>query len=412
MVTLSTKLKNIAFLIIGTFAIGFIALNYAKLGGLVGLKGYYVVSVELPQTGGLTTHADVTLRGTSVGRVGPLKLTDDGVIAELQIDHDAPNIPRQTQAVVANRSAVGEQYIDLRPSSDAGPYLAAGSRIPRSATATPAPVTDLLTSVNALAASVPLESLRVVVDEFGTAFNGQGQNLQALMDSGRQFTKHANENIEPTSRLIQDTQTVLRTQNDNAGAIVQFGRDARLLAQQLRTSDPDLRRLIAAGPGASREMERLLDDLDPSFSVLLANMTTTSDVLKTRAPALEELLSKLPGVVGAASSVIQDGKLQFGMTTTFFNPRPCTAGYGGTQNRNGLDTSPGKPFNTDARCASPPSSGINVRGSGNAPGGGALPPPRRAGSLGVSGAGALPGALGTPPLPPSTGTLLQPGTGR
>jgi phospholipid/cholesterol/gamma-HCH transport system substrate-binding protein len=67
---------------------------------------------------------------------------------------------------------------------------------------------------------------------------------------------------------------------------------------------------------------------------------------------------------------------------TFFNPLPCTAGYQGTKVRNGLDTSPGPPPNTNARCTSPVSSGINVRGSAHAPGAAASSP--MAGLLGLS----------------------------
>ena len=48
---------------------------------------------QLPQTGGLFTHSNVTYRGVSVGRVGPIELTDDGVEAELRIENDAPPIP-------------------------------------------------------------------------------------------------------------------------------------------------------------------------------------------------------------------------------------------------------------------------------------------------------------------------------
>ncbi|WP_019629854.1 MCE family protein [Actinomadura atramentaria] len=415
MITLQTRMKNIAFAVIGLCAIVFIGLNYADLGRFVGMRGYYVISVDLPQTGGLATNADVTYRGTSIGRVGELHLTDTGVVADLRIDSGAPKIPSATQAVVANRSAVGEEYIDLRPNTDGGPYLAAGARIPRSATTIPAPVTDLLSSLNNLAASVPQDSLRTLVDELGNAFTGQGPNLTALLDSSQTFVDKASENIEPTTALVGNSATVLATQNEQSQAIESFGKNARLLADQLKRSDPDLRKLIAAAPGASTELTTLVKQLDPSFSVLLANMTTTSDILKNRAPALDTLLSKLPAVVSAATTMIdpKTGTLRFGMTTNFFDPLPCVSGYGGTQYRNGTDTGAGKPFNTAAHCAASPSSGQNVRGSANAPNAGKLPPPAKAGSLGLTGTSdGLPGALGEPGLPAATGTLLAPGAGR
>ena len=76
---------------------------------------------------------------------------------------------------------------------------------------------------------------------------------------------------------------------------------------------------------------------------------------------------------------------QFGVALTFFDPLPCTAGYGGTTYRNGLDTTPA-PLNTAAQCTLPASSGIDVRGSAHAPSGGVPPAakPGLASLLGVS----------------------------
>ncbi|MBY8852911.1 MlaD family protein, partial [Saccharothrix sp. MB29] len=62
-----------------------------------------------------STGGEVTYRGVPVGRVGPIRLVDRRVEVELRITAGAPPIPADLEAVVANRSAVGEQYVDLRP---------------------------------------------------------------------------------------------------------------------------------------------------------------------------------------------------------------------------------------------------------------------------------------------------------
>jgi phospholipid/cholesterol/gamma-HCH transport system substrate-binding protein len=65
----------------------------------------------------------------------------------------------------------------------------------------------------------------------------------------------------------------------------------------------------------------------------------------------------------------------FGLALTFFNPYPCVTGYGGTTYRNGLTTTgPTPALNTGASCTLPPTSGVDVRGSANAPSGGSVPP--------------------------------------
>ncbi|MFE3517891.1 MCE family protein [Streptomyces sp. NPDC059166] len=395
MITPATRLKNIAFLVVAVLVLGYLGIRYADLGHYVGLRGYYTVKVQLPQTGGLFTHSDVTYRGVSVGRVGPIELTDDGVEAELRIENDAPPIPDSLHAVVAGLSAVGEQYVDLRPTRDDGPFLGNGSVIDQADTTIPAPVTDVLTSVNDLTASVDTEALRTVVEEFGAAFEGRGDDLQVLLDTGAEFVEAADEALPTTTRLMADGETVLRTQAEQGRALKGFASGAERLAAELKGSDTDLRRLIAAAPAATAQISGLLRDVEPGFGVVVANLLTTSEIAVTRQRGLEELLVKVPAVAAAGASIIdEDGRARFGMAVTFFEPLPCTEGYGATTYRPGKDLSAAPAVNTGARCASPPGSGINVRGSANAPGGGGVPEPAEPGALLTGGKAAVPGASG------------------
>ncbi|MFF1925357.1 MCE family protein [Streptomyces sp. NPDC058221] len=404
MITLAIRLKNIAFLIIAVLVLGYLGVRYADLGHYVGMRDYYTVKMQLPRTGGLFTHSNVTYRGVSVGRVGPIELTEDGVEAELRIDKSAPPIPENLKAVVANLSAVGEQYVDLRPARTDGPVLANGSVIDQAETTVPAPVTNVLTSVNDLTSSVDLESLRTVVDEFGTAFSGRGDDLQVLLDTGSDFVQAADDALPVNTRLIQDGETVLRTQAEQGEALKGFASGAKELAAQLKGSDTDLRKLIAAAPDATGQISGLLRDLDPSFGVVVANLLTTSDVAVTRQRGLEELLVKLPAVAAAGASAVDEDGARFGMSITFFEPLPCTSGYGGTTYRNGLDLAPAPAVNTKARCTSSPGTGVNVRGSANAPKGGPLPAPAKPGTLLLDDTqeDRLPGVLGTPTQPAPT----------
>lgn len=374
MLTRLTRAKLVVFAVIAVLVMGYTGIRYAVVGRFVGLPGYYVVTVNLPQAGGLFPNADVTYRGVSVGRVGSLTLTSTGVQADLDVNNSAPPIPASTQAVVADLSAVGEQYLDLRPRTATGPYLTSGSVIREADTQIPPPVTNLLSSVDALANSLPAGSLRTVVSELGQAFNGQGPNLQLLLDASYSFTQAASSNLAATTSLISDGQTVLATQQQETAAIETFATDSQLLAQQLDSSDSDLRRLITDAPLAAAQITGLLQDNDPDLGLTLANLLTASEVASTRQPALQELLSVLPAAVAVGNTVItSSGPASFGLSLTFFNPLPCTAGYQGTTFRNGLDLTPAPPLNIGASCTEPVSQG-EVRGSAHAPPGGGVPP--------------------------------------
>ncbi len=387
MLTRATQIRLVAFALIAVIVLAYTGFHYADLGRLVGLRGYYVVQMDLPNTGGIFPNADVTYRGVSVGRVGALELTSTGVVVNLNISSSGPQIPSRLHAAVADLSAVGEEYVDLRPTTTQGPYLTQGSVIPRQDTIIPLPVTSLLTSINTLATSLPLNSLRSVLNELATGFAGQGVNVQALIDGQSKLVQAANSTISQSITLTEDSQVVLATQNAESAAFNSFASSLRLFAAQLDSSDADLRRLVANGPGAATQVAGLITDISPSLGALIANLLTLSEVTLTRGSNLEELLSALPAAVAAGSTVITSKGARFGVALTFFNPLPCTAGYQGTKIRNGLDTSPGPPFNTKARCTSPASSGIDVRGSANAPAGGSVPPaatPGMAGLLGLT----------------------------
>ncbi|MGW3966207.1 MlaD family protein [Amycolatopsis sp. NPDC005003] len=367
MLSAKVRVQVVLFIVIALATTAFVGANYAGLGRLFG-SGSYTVKLELAEGGGLFTNGEVTYRGVAVGRVGELRLTVTGMEADLLINDDAPRIPADSRAVVANRSAVGEQYVDLQPRTADAPYLDGGSVIRRESTTLPLPVNSLLTDLDSFTASVPTQDLRTVVNELDDALRGTGPDLQTLMDSATTFTQEASSHLPQTSKLIGDGATVLRTQLDSSGAWRSFSSNARVFAQQLANSDGDLRRLIAAAPPAASELGGLLKENDPGLPILLANLLTTARVFGTRTPAEEQLLADVPRAVATVGSALTDrgDQLRMGLVLNFNDPPPCRQGYEKTPRRPSDDLSP-MPFNTDAACTLPYGDPSSVRGSQNAP---------------------------------------------
>ncbi|SDN14580.1 MCE family protein [Allokutzneria albata] len=396
MLTRRARLQLIGFVLIALVGVSYAGARYAGLDRLFGPRGY-VVTMELADAGGIFTNAEVTYRGVAVGRVGPLRLTADGVEVQLDIDSSSAPIPTDVEAVVTNRSAVGEQYVDLRPKSDEGPFLAEGSVIRREQSKTPLPVQSLLSNLDSLASSVPTESLRTVVDQLGTAFDGRGQDLQRLIDTARSFTGDAVRHLPQTLQLLRDGRTVLDTQAAKGSAITDFSRDLRLIADQLKTSDPDLRNLITSAPGAAQQAGGLIRESGQSLSETIANLLTTANVALPRKDGIEQLLVTYPMVVGGTFTVVpNDGTAHFGLALNFFDPPACVKGYEKTKRRTGGETS-AAPLNTQAYCAEGAGSPIAVRGAQNAPYGGKPVTPPPAPGTGTGGV-------------PSTQVVQQPGS--
>lgn len=85
------------------------------------------VTLGLPDTGGLYRFSNVTYRGVQIGKVTAVGPTPVGAKATLQLD-TSPKILADVHAAVRSMSAVGEQYVDLVPRSESGPYICATGR--------------------------------------------------------------------------------------------------------------------------------------------------------------------------------------------------------------------------------------------------------------------------------------------
>ncbi|MCL8010321.1 MlaD family protein [Streptomyces sp. AS02] len=370
MITRTVKAQLLAFATITAVGVSYVGAEYT---GLVdeALDRGYTVRADFADSGGIFPGAEVTYRGVPVGRVGSLHLTGrDGVSVALDIEDGAPSIPANTLAVVANRSAVGEQYVDLQPRTRNGPYLLDGSTIPRTSTRVPLPTTDLVLSLDRLVNSVGRKDLRVTVDELDKAFAGTGPSLSRLVNSGNELIESASEALPETIALIEDSRKVLKTQADQGSSIKSFSRDLAALTAQLKASDGDLRRLIGNARPAAQEVNALLKSAGPELSVLLANLISGGQVTLARLPGVEQALVTFPVMVAGSYTVVPgDGTTHFGMVLNADDPPACKQGYG-TARRDPADTST-REANTGARCTLPRGSESSVRGAQNAPGGSA-----------------------------------------
>ncbi len=361
------------FALITMVGVAYVGATYARLDRLLFDDSYRVVA-HFEDSGGIFAGARVSYRGVTVGEVGELRVTDDGVDVVLRIDDDSEPIPRDTDALVANRSAVGEQFVDLLPNTDEGPYLGEDSEIAKENTRTPIPTMQLLVDLDKMVNSVDKNNLRTVVSEMGKAFDGTGENLGRIIDTSNSFIETANDNFDVTTALIEDSNTVLRTQVDGASHIRSFARDLALLSDTLVDSDADLRRVIDNGSATANQLRRFLEENQVNLGELINNLVTTGEVTVKHLDGMEQVLVLYPFVVeGGYTVVAKDPKTglydaHFGLVLQS-EPHVCTEGYDPRQIR-GPEDRGDRPMDMDAHCAEPQAQS-NARGAQHAPRAGA-----------------------------------------
>jgi phospholipid/cholesterol/gamma-HCH transport system substrate-binding protein len=366
-----TKVQLAIFGLVAVLGILFTGGRYAGLGAAVpGHDPGFLVKADFVDSGGVFKGAEVTYRGVPVGKVESLELPkdSDGILVHLRLK-PGTKVPSPTKAFVANRSAVGEQYVDLQPQNDGTTYLHDGDVIPRSRTAIPIQPTQLVVNLDKLVRSIDVADVTTVLDELGRAFDGSAQDLQRLIDAGDALTETATQNLPQTLKLIEDSKPVLETQRQLASSFKSYNRDLAALSAQLRSSDPDFRKLFQTGTDSARETVSFLEANRAKLPVLLQNLVFVAQVQNVRIPAIRQILTTYPNIVAGGFTVTPgDGTAHFGFV---FNQdaQPCPAsdpGYAGTPRRDPADVTP-RQSRLTAYCSKQSPSPQTVRGARNVP---------------------------------------------
>ena len=355
--------RLIAFVVISAIGVLYASANYLGLVDRVLGRGFTVTAV-LPTTGGLYEGSEVTYRGVQIGKVHSMHPRGGQVAVRLDLE-DQAKVPKDSPMFVHNGSAVGEQYLDFEPPSDRGPFLSQGDTIKGNQDSIPVDEGDLLVDLNSFVGSVNRENLRTTISELGTMFNDTGRPLGHLIDGSGKLIDAADASKQQTISLLRNGRTVLRTQAANADNIKAFASGLAQISGALRSRDPQLRQVLQGGPGATREIQALMKDLEPTLPVLLGNLVTVNQVTVARLASVEQLLVTYPVIIASGfSGTTRDGYGHVHLEYTN-DPPPCTAGYKpASQWRSPLDLRDA-PTYLKAHCASP--SPYTSRGSKYAP---------------------------------------------
>ncbi len=362
--TRGIRFRLLAFVVLSAVGITYVTATYLGLVDRVTGRNI-TVTATLPGSGGLFEGSEVTYRGVKIGKVSDVQPTEDGIRVKMELKHDT-KLPTDAKISVHNLSAVGEQYLDFQPPDDEPPYAEDGAVFAGDETSLPVDEGDLLVDMNDFVGSVDRESLEVVIRELGQMFGDTGRELQTMIDSGSTFVEEASEHTDETVRLLRTGLTVLRTQRGQAENIRSFAHDLSTLTRALRDSDGDLRGVLDGTPGTAREVNGLLEELEPTLPILLSDLVSVDQVVSSYLPGLEQLLVTYPAMIaGGPTGSTRDGWGHVNLQFDYSVP-PCTKGYRPpTEWRSPRDTTDAPIY--PAKCLSGPP--YEMRGPRMAPSG-------------------------------------------
>jgi phospholipid/cholesterol/gamma-HCH transport system substrate-binding protein len=233
--------------------IGLLLFLWLSFGGTIPLKPKgYRVHVMIPEAANLAQEADVRISGVAVGKVKTKKANpvDAATDVLLEIDHKYAPIPKDTRAILRQKTLLGETYVELAPGDKSSGTIPDDGRIPR---AHVAPTVELD------------EIFRLFDQKTRTAF----QNW--MVEQGRAFKDHGqdlNDALGNLAPFAEDTNTVLQILNENQTDVTRLIRNTGDVFAALTERRGQLRGLIS---NSNRVFATLADrdkELQDTFRVL------------------------------------------------------------------------------------------------------------------------------------------------
>ncbi len=291
--TLISNLSLVGLLLVGA---GYLAVDVARVRPP---GGTYAVTVHLDRSGGLQAGNDVTWRGYRVGQVRAVDIIDGGArIAAVAVIDDKYKIPADTAIAVGALSGAGEQYMDFRPRTDAGPYLHDGQVVhfDPAQISTPTPVWEALADSNELIAQIDPDKYEVILNELDIALSGGKEQLRGLIEGVSIATTGLDNLLPQTVNLIENLRSIAATTSQAQPDLGTLTRNSRTLMDQANAANAELRELLDRAPGQLAIASETLDRNEEPIHQLAVTMTAIVRAAQLRIPALRALFPALvPG---------------------------------------------------------------------------------------------------------------------
>src|SRR2546423_1467124 len=175
----------------------------------------------------LAKEADVRISGVSVGKVKDIATTPNGRSkVTIQLESKYAPIPRDTKAILRQKTLLGETYVELTPGDKSSGMLKEGGLLPQSQVSPTVELDEIFRAFDAKTR----EAFRTWFQSQAASFRGRGQDVNDALG-----------NLAP---FAVDTDVLLRILNAQKADVRGVVRDTGTVFNALTARDDELRQLI------------------------------------------------------------------------------------------------------------------------------------------------------------------------
>jgi phospholipid/cholesterol/gamma-HCH transport system substrate-binding protein len=272
------------------------------------------VKIPFDEAAQLAKQSDVRIAGVSVGKVQSIELSEDSkrAVATLELADVYGPIPADTEAILRQKTLLGETYVELTPGSRDGRKLKDGSTLPFAQVSEAVQLDEIFRTFN--------EDTRL-------AFQGWMQNAAVALEGQGVGLSRVFGELEPTLTSADQVVRVLDTQRL---AVRQLIRNGAITFEAFSERQGQLRGLIENSErvfSTTARRNRELADTFVVFPTFLDQSRATLTRLERFAQNADPLTVQLRPAVRELTPVVRDlGRFSHELDGFFIGLRPVVGG--------------------------------------------------------------------------------------
>jgi virulence factor Mce-like protein len=284
--------------------VGILLYLWTTFGGSIPLRAEsYRFHVAFPEAAQLAQEADVRISGVNVGKVKRKVPNRDTGLTDVTIEMDdefAP-VPRDTGAILRQKTLLGETYVELSPGTSGGPVLDDGGTLPRGQVSPTVELDEIFRALDPRtreAFGTWLDQQGRAVGPAGEALNAALGNLTPFAQNSRDVFRILRRQRSATAGLVRDTGAVFEALSERRGQLRSLIESSNRVFETTASRDRQLAETFVVLPtflretrATTRRLTRFARDTDPL-------VTQLRPAARELSPTLVDLRRLAPDVRG------------------------------------------------------------------------------------------------------------------
>jgi phospholipid/cholesterol/gamma-HCH transport system substrate-binding protein len=295
---------------------GLLLFLWLAFGGPIPLKPKgYQFKVAFGEATQLAVEADVRISGVPVGKVKTIEPESETgrSVATIELEERFAPIPRDSQAMLRQKTLLGETYVDLTPGTEGGPAVPEGGSLP---TGQVSPTVELDEIFRAFDPKTR-EAFQTWMQQQAAGIRGRHRDLSDILGNLEPFAEDTTELLRildgqqrAVSQLVRNTGVVFDAISERRGQLQGAIVNGNRVFETTAARDDRLRELFTVFPTFNREsqttlrrLERFARDTDPLIDQLrpaARELSPTLIDLSALAPDLKAFFRDLDPLITAS----------------------------------------------------------------------------------------------------------------